>query len=228
MIIQQREMVLPPIEAERNLLTHLARAVRKRSNGGAVPLRFAVTASGREGFRCEVAQLEGIAAVRPRVPESIFTLKTRSCESVESFNVVLLVPTGIGAELGGHAGDATPVAHLISAVCDTLITHPNVVNASDINEMPANALYVEGSVICRLLMGTAALRPVRSNRVLVVLDAHEDESFVNLAINSVSAARATYGLSCPRVVVLDPPLKLAAQYTSAGTAAGSVDRKSVV
>ena len=83
---------------------------------------------------------------------------------------MFLVPTGINATIGGHAGDAGPVARLFASVCDTLILHPNVVNASDINEMPENSLYVEGSVICRLLMGTVGLLRVRSNRVLVVID----------------------------------------------------------
>ena len=55
-----------------------------------------------------------------------------------------------------------PSAQLLASVCDTLITHPNVVNASDINEMPANSLYVEGGALCRMLMGTAGLQPVRS------------------------------------------------------------------
>ena len=65
--------------------------------------------------------------------------------------VVLIVPTGLGAEIGGHAGDANPVAKLLGACCDKLITHPNVVNGSDINEMPENALYVEGSILDRFL-----------------------------------------------------------------------------
>ena len=51
---------------------------------------------------------------------------------------VLIIPTGIGAEIGGHAGDGNPVAKLIASCCDKLITHPNVVNAADINEMPSN------------------------------------------------------------------------------------------
>jgi len=38
------------------------------------------------------------------------------------------VPTGIGASIGGYAGDALPVAHGIASVVDTLITHPNVMN----------------------------------------------------------------------------------------------------
>ncbi len=82
--------------------------------------------------------------------------------------------TGIGAEIGGHAGDATPVATLLATVCDTLVTHPNVVNASDVIDIPSNALYVEGSVISRLLMGTIGLHRVRGNRLLVVIGAHED------------------------------------------------------
>ena len=29
-------------------------------------------------------------------------------------NVVLIIPTGLGAEVGGHAGDANPVAKVIA------------------------------------------------------------------------------------------------------------------
>ena len=136
--------------------------------------------------------------------------------------MAFLVPTGIGTEIGGHAGDATPAARLIAEVCDTVILHPNVVNASDINEMPTNALYVEGSVITRLLMGTVGLAPSRANRVLVIIDAHEDVLFVNAAINAVNAARASYGLVCPQIIKLSPPVKLAARFTEVGTAAGAI------
>ncbi len=136
---------------------------------------------------------------------------------------MFLVPTGIGAEIGGHAGDATPAARVVAKACDVLITHPNVVNASDINEIPENALYVEGSVISRLLMGTVGLQRVRANRVLVIIDAHRDALFADAAINSVSAARASYGLHCPRVVRLDPPLKMTSSYASSGRAAGEIE-----
>ena len=140
-----------------------------------------------------------------------------------AFNVVVLIPTGIGAELGGHAGDAGPMACLLAEVSDTLVLHPNVVNASDVNEMPSNSLYVEGSVITRLLMGTAGLLPVRSNRVLVVIDAHTDKLFVNAAVNAVSGARAAYGLDCVDVVAMDPPIKLVASYSRSRCAAGRIE-----
>ena len=155
--------------------------------------------------------------------ELVFEYIPRQVENTATFNAVLLVPTGIGAAIGGHAGDATPVAQLLAQLCDTLITHPNVVNASDINEMPANALYVEGSVICRLLMGAGGLQLVRANRVLAILDSHPDGLFTGLALNAVNAARSSYGLMCPRVVSLEPRLTMRSEYTGSDRAAGCVE-----
>jgi hypothetical protein len=38
----------------------------------------------------------------------------------------MIVPTGVGAAIGGFAGDALPVARTVASVVDYLITHPNV------------------------------------------------------------------------------------------------------
>lgn len=38
----------------------------------------------------------------------------------------MIVPTGVGAAIGGYAGDALPVARALSSIVDCLITHPNV------------------------------------------------------------------------------------------------------
>lgn len=46
-------------------------------------------------------------------------------------NVVVIVPTGIGCEIGGHCGDGNAPARLLGACCETLVLHANVVNASD-------------------------------------------------------------------------------------------------
>lgn len=217
--ITEQELVIPAPTQPQNALAHIARSVEQHLADDQVPIRFVVTASGRGGYQCEVGTLNGVGS---QPESSIFSFNRRRIESASSFNAVLLVPTGIGAEIGGHAGDATPVAALLASVCDTLVTHPNVVNASDIIDMPYNALYVEGSVISRLLMGTAGLQKVRNNRLLVVVGTHEDELFINAAINSVNAARSTYGLSCPRIVQLDPRLEMRSSYTVSGRAAGSV------
>lgn len=120
-----------------------------------------------------------------------------------SFVAVMIIPTGIGAEIGGHAGDANPAAKLLASVCDKLIVHPNVVNASDINEMTENMLYVEGSMLDKFLEGHIALKEVRSNKILVVVNS----PIRNETVNSVSAARATIGADI-EIMVLDKELRM--------------------
>jgi len=122
-------------------------------------------------------------------------------------NVVLIIPTGIGAEIGGHAGDGNPVAKLLAACCDKLITHPNVVNASDINEMTENTLYVEGSILDRFLEGSIKLKEVKRNRILLAVN----KPISKETINSVNAARVTIGADI-EVVELDTLLILEAFY----------------
>ena len=217
----EKNLTIPVAPGHRNLIEHMEKALSFRLDEGEIPIRLAVASADDQQYYLEVGCLEEDPSMGGDHLDSIFRLERRAGEIEDQFTAVFLVPTGIGAEIGGHAGDATPAAHLLASVCDRLITHPNVVNASDINELPDNAFYVEGSVICRLMMGTAGLAPVRSNRVLVVMDSRPDEMIENLALNTVEAARATYGLSCPDIVMLDPPLELAASYASSGRATGS-------
>jgi len=222
-MLSEIELDLLPPPAGGNLLEWLSQKTREKLPGDVSPVRLVVTASDSGGYRCEVTTFNGGIDAN-RIPKnSILEFRHRQVENTGSFNAVLLVPTGIGADIGGHAGDATPVAQLLASVCDTLVTHPNVVNASDINEIPGNGLYVEGSVICRLLMGTAGLQPVRSNRVLVLMNSHTDRLFHTLTVNSVNAARASYGLICPRVIELEPPLIMISEYTPSSRAAGRVE-----
>jgi len=131
------------------------------------------------------------------------------------FNAVMIIPTGLGCAIGGHAGDATPAAKLLASVCDKLILHPNVVNASDINEMPANSLYVEGSILDRFLEGVIKLRePRRVNHVLVVVNDLDP-----VIVNGVAAARHTIGMNA-ELVKLDAPLELVAGFNDDGSAGG--------
>jgi hypothetical protein len=230
MQLSERELTIPRPGAgtdpgrDAGLLTRFAAATSAQLRRGEYPVRFVVAETAAAAYHCEV----GILATDPDPSSpaplpSIFEFRKRPPAAADKFNVALLVPTGVNASLGGHAGDAGPIARLVGGVCDTLVTHPNVVNGSDINEMPENALYVEGSVICRLLMGTVGLQRVRSNRVLLVIDRHEEVAYTHAASNALNAARACYGLQCPRIVVLDPPVKLVSEYTRSGRAAGRVD-----
>ena len=227
----ERELMVPTTGSNAILRQRLCEAVTSQLQPGEVPIRLAVTGRTRfaashhpaaiqEAHRCEVGLLRGLAGHRR--PASMFRLERRPLENSQQFNAILLVPTGVGAEIGGHAGDAMPVAALLASVCDTLITHPNVVNASDVIEMPANCLYVEGSVIARLVQGQLGLQRVRNNRLLVVIGPHDDELFVHAAINSINAARTSYGLVQPQVLRMDRGLEMDSEYARSGRAAGHV------
>lgn len=224
MHLYEKELRVPAAGDREGVLAHISSLVDERMRQeGAVPIRLVVTESDEESYHCEVGAIGGDLPTGEGQLQSIFEFARRRLVTSERFNVVHLVPTGIGAEVGGHAGDAAPTAKLLASVCDTLITHPNVVNASDIIDIPDNALYVEGSVICRLLMGTVGLQSTRSNRLLVLMDAHEVPLFNNAVVNSVSGARASYGLQA-EVMKLEPPMHMAWRGASSGRAGGSVDR----
>ena len=223
MRVSEIEFQLPLPPGQGSILDWLARRTAERLPDGEELVRLVVTESNHEVYKCEATTYRSDGDSHQISPGLAMAFRKRQSENTGQFNVAMLIPTGIGAAIGGHAGDATPVAQLLASVCDTLILHPNVVNASDINEMPANALYVEGSVLCRLIMGTVGLQPVRSNRVLVLLHPHPDHIFTDLAVNAVNAARASYGLNCPRLIELERPLVMSPDYTESDRAAGTVE-----
>ena len=137
---------------------------------------------------------------------------------MKDFNGVFIIPTGIGCKIGGHAGDATPAAKLIASCCDNLLVNPNVVNASDINEMTDNMWYTEGSILDRFLWGLIDLHYPQANKVLVVANSPIHYG----TINAVSAARATIGLKA-EIVELETPFTMKATFDSNGCAKGIVE-----
>lgn len=223
MILYEKEMTIPPVKDHNELLDYVSEAVLYELPASDIPIRFVITRTDDQGYHCELGVLSNTDDFEAPSKGAIFDFDKRKFQNTDQFNAVLLVPTGIGAEIGGHSGDAAPVARLLASVCDNLITHPNVVNASDINELPENALYVEGSVISRLLMGTVGLQKVRSNRVMLVIDEHEDERFQKAAINLASGARASFGLDCPLVVTMKDKVRMESVYSSSGRAVGKIE-----
>lgn len=130
---------------------------------------------------------------------------------------VFIIPTGIGCSIGGHAGDASPAAKLIASCCDKLIVHPNVVNASDINEMTENMLYVEGSILDRFLRNEIYLKGVNQNKILLVVN----KPVRGDTINAVNAARYTIGANI-EIIELDIPLIMKGFFNTDNSASGQV------
>ena len=220
----EKNISLPKTRENKGLLMYLEKEIsRELSKQSLLPIKIAVTSSSGSEYICEVGVLDAENMNGLNEARELFEFRKREFENTKSFNVALLIPTGIGCEIGGHAGDATPVARLMASICDNLITHPNVFNASDINEMTDNCLYVEGSTICRLLMGTVGLQPVRSNRILCIIDDNEHKIFKNAAVNSINAARTTLGVECIDIVTLSPSIKMESLYAKSKRAIGVIE-----
>ena len=63
----------------------------------------------RNLYRCEIAAFHGNRDSSSLSRDTLLKFARRKVENTESFNAVLVIPTGVGADIGGHAGDATPV-----------------------------------------------------------------------------------------------------------------------
>jgi Protein of unknown function (DUF3326) len=138
------------------------------------------------------------------------------------FTVVLIVPTGIGASIGGYAGDALPVARAIAEVCDTLITHPNVLNGAQLYWPIPNALYVEGYALDKFASMCWGLEPVHQNRIGLILDAAIEPDLQVRHLQAVDAARATLGLNISDYVVTDSPLDVELGIANSGASWGTI------
>ena len=136
--------------------------------------------------------------------------------------VVLIVPTGVGASIGGFAGDALPVARAIAQISDTLITHPNVLNGAQLYWPIPNALYVEGYALDKFAAGCWGLQPVHQNRIGLILDAGIEPDLQLRHLQAVDAARATLGLNITDFVLTDRPLQVELRISQSGASWGTI------
>lgn len=136
---------------------------------------------------------------------------------------VLIIPTGIGAAIGGYAGDALPVARTIAQVTDRLITHPNVLNGAQLYWPMENAYYVEGYGLDQFAAGRWGLRPVHQNSIGLVIDQAVEDELRWRHLQAADATRATLGLNVSAHVITDSPLGVSLKTTKSGASWGTVE-----
>ncbi len=138
------------------------------------------------------------------------------------YTAVLIVPTGIGASVGGYAGDALPVARAMATMCDRLITHPNVLNGAQLYWSQPNLFYTEGYALDKFANSCWKLRPVHQNRVGLLLDRAIEPELRLRHVQAAEATRATLGLELTDYWVTDAPLKVELQLSDTGASWGTV------
>jgi hypothetical protein len=142
--------------------------------------------------------------------------------SVRPYTAILIVPTGIGAAIGGYAGDALPVAKAMAEVCDRLITHPNVLNGAALYWNLPNTFYVEGYGLDKFAAGCWGLRPVRQNKIGLLFDRGIEPELRLRHLQAADAARATLGLSLTDYVITDAELNVELRSAASGASWGTI------
>ncbi len=132
-----------------------------------------------------------------------------------------IVPTGIGASIGGYAGDASPYAARFSEV-SKLIVNPNVVNAGCFSGINKNMFYVEGYSIDEFFKGNLRLIPSVKNKIGVVFDKAIPQDVLNIHINTMNAVKCVYGIDIPHWVITDDEVGVDFALEDSGISTGSV------
>jgi hypothetical protein len=210
-------------------LLALGRAVARDLGEGAYPLRLSIAEVRDRAALAEVTVLSlSDAEARQYAIDGAALLTPRRKEwQAGPFAVVQVVPTGVRCEFGGYAGDACPVTNLLASAADVLITHPNAVNASELNEMAPGVLYVEGKTLDDFLLGHLGLLPAAGNRIGTFVDPR-GLGFLDEVTSAIDAARSAAGIDCGVYVILRETLGVSIGWSETGCAVGTVANPEVV
>lgn len=132
-----------------------------------------------------------------------------------------IVPTGIGAAIGGYAGDASVWARRFAKHCK-LIVNPNVVNAGGFSGITENMLYVEGYSLDRFFENKLNLIPSQNNKIGVVFDKAILQDVLNIHINTINAVKTVYGVDIIGYEVTEMPVDVDFCVEKSNISTGSV------
>ncbi len=132
-----------------------------------------------------------------------------------------LVPTGIGASIGGYAGDASNWAREFSKHLQ-LIVNPNVVNAGCFSGITQNMLYVEGYTIDSFFKNEINLIESNNNKIGIIYDKAIPQDVLNIHINTQNAVHTIYGTNIQDWVITEQEVGVEFFITDEGISVGNI------
>lgn len=132
-----------------------------------------------------------------------------------------IIPTGIGASIGGFAGDASFWARKFASKCE-LIVNPNVVNAACFSGITENMLYVEGYSLDEFFKGKFTLTPSINNNIGIIFDKSISQKVLNVHINTMNAVQTVYGINISAYEITDEEVGVEFFVDKSGASMGNV------
>jgi len=134
-----------------------------------------------------------------------------------------IVPTGVGASIGGYAGDASFWARKFAKEYN-LIVNPNVVNAGCFSGITESMLYVEGYTLDEFFKGRVNLSPVKtSNKIGIIFDKAIPQGILNVHINTINAVKTIYGIDIIGYDITDEEAGVEFNIDESGISTGRVN-----
>ncbi|MBW3042622.1 DUF3326 domain-containing protein [Prochlorococcus marinus] len=141
---------------------------------------------------------------------------------------LLIIPTGIGCEIGGYAGDAIPVARLLASASECLITHPNVMNGGSLYWPEPHIHYVEGYSLNLFTAGELLLKPVRQQKVGLLLDEGLEPDLKKRHLQVADGCVASLGLDIGPIITTERALKINLKKGLSGSSWGCIEEPDVL
>ena len=138
-----------------------------------------------------------------------------------------IIPTGIGASIGGFAGDAGKWARILSKKC-RLLVNPNAVNAACFSAITDNMLYVEGYTLDRFFKGGCFLKEAQNNTIGVIFDKAVPQDVLNVHINTINAVKEVYGINIKEYCMTEEPAGVSFYIDKSGVSTGNVENLSTL
>ncbi|MBQ9244916.1 DUF3326 domain-containing protein [bacterium] len=135
--------------------------------------------------------------------------------------IAMVVPTGIGASIGGYAGDASLTARMFAENFNVIV-NPNVVNAACFSGITDNMLYTEGWTLTQFIKGNINLIPSYGNKIGIIFDKGISQGILNVHLNTVNAVKTIYGVNIVGYEITDEPCNVEFFTNSNGISTGSV------
>lgn len=135
--------------------------------------------------------------------------------------IAFVVPTGIGASIGGFAGDASLYAKKFTKEFNVIV-NPNVVNAACFSGISENMLYVEGWTLSQFVRGKAGLIPSKNNKIGIIFDKGISQGILNVHLNTINAVKTIYGINVEAYEITDEPCGIEFFNTACGISSGRV------
>ena len=132
-----------------------------------------------------------------------------------------IIPTGIGASIGGFAGDASKWARKISEKY-RLIVNPNVVNAACFSGITDSMLYLEGYSMDEFFKGNLSLSESRNNKIGIIFDKAIPQDVYNIHINTINAVKTVYDININQIEITDEEVGVEFFVNSNGDSVGNI------